>query len=373
MRTYISFLLLSIFTLFSLGSEVSTVALAKKNKASTTVEPSEKNFKIGLKAYNDKSYDEAIDAFLQSIYFARNNYQPKAYYYLGMCYVAQNNDIKAIDAFKKCSEQTLEPIPDAKIELGKIYTKQKRLNEAMTVANEALCESGANGYRAQNLLGVIMECMGDLDSAKWHFEQALGTRPWTYTSAWENLIENAIKRKQYGEAVSNINALLTNEKPLKNVDFERVHLDLGLCYFAKGNLQGAIDAWHRVLDYNANNKDAHIQLAVLYDSEKHYSSVKERRNLCYEGVVSVSLVVDKNKTIHSISVQEHASGIRFNPKWHDTINNIETIVNEKFKSINDINDMDLNHETELLRQDIIRSIKSQYFFKPYLQVLITVI
>lgn len=282
MRTYISFLLLSIFTLFSLGSEVSTVALAKKNKASTTVEPSEKNFKIGLKAYNDKSYDEAIDAFLQSIYFARNNYQPKAYYYLGMCYVAQNNDIKAIDAFKKCSEQTLEPIPDAKIELGKIYTKQKRLNEAMTVANEALCESGANGYRAQNLLGVIMECMGDLDSAKWHFEQALGTRPWTYTSAWENLIENAIKRKQYGEAVSNINALLTNEKPLKNVDFERVHLDLGLCYFAKGNLQGAIDAWHRVLDYNANNKDAHIQLAVLYDSEKHYSSaIKE-----YESFIS---------------------------------------------------------------------------------------
>ena len=154
---------------------------------------------------------------------------------------------------------------------------------------------------------------------------------------------------------------------------------------AKANLPNTtvIAALNNGCVYDCNlgfvaEKTLQVESSLIYFSTKQgekisTSSVKERRNLCYEGVVSVSLVVDKNKTIHSISVQEHASGIRFNPKWHDTINNIETIVNEKFKSINDINDMDLNHETELLRQDIIRSIKSQYFFKPYLQVLITVI
>ncbi len=257
-------------------------ALAKKNKASSTVEPSEKNYKEGLKAYDNKDYEKAIDSFLQAIYFARNSYSPKSYYYLGLSYGELKNDNKAIEAYKKCIEQSLEPVPDAKVELGKLYLKQNRLNESMTIANEALCDYAGHGYRAQNLLGLVMEAMGDFDSAKWHYEEALGTRPWTYTVAWQNLIENAMKRKQFGEAVNNINALFTSEKPLKGVDFERMHLDLGVCYLAKGNTQGAIDAWHRVLDYNPNNQHAHFQLAVLYDSENHISSaIKE-----YQGFVA---------------------------------------------------------------------------------------
>ncbi len=98
-------------------------ALAKKNKASSTVEPSEKNYKEGLKAYDNKDYEKAIDSFLQAIYFARNSYSPKSYYYLGLSYGELKNDNKAIEAYKKCIEQSLEPVPDAKVELGKLYLK----------------------------------------------------------------------------------------------------------------------------------------------------------------------------------------------------------------------------------------------------------
>ena len=58
-------------------------------------------------------YDGAIDAFLQSVDFARNEYAPVANFWLGKSYMAKwknrshNEDGKAIEAFKKSVEQTI--------------------------------------------------------------------------------------------------------------------------------------------------------------------------------------------------------------------------------------------------------------------------
>jgi tetratricopeptide (TPR) repeat protein len=58
-----------------------------------------------------------------------------------------------------------------------------------------------------------------------------------------------------------------------------VHLDLGICLLAKGNHQGAIDHWHQCLEYNHDNKEAHLQLAMLLDAENHIASaIKEYRS-----------------------------------------------------------------------------------------------
>jgi len=63
------------------------------------------------------------------------------------------------------------------------------------------------------------------------------------------------------------------------MNYERAHLDLGICLLAKGNHQGAIDNWHECLQYNPENREAHLQLAMILDSENHISSaIKEYRD-----------------------------------------------------------------------------------------------
>src|SRR5688572_17331808 len=61
-----------------------------------TVDPAVNNFQEGLKKMKAADIDGAVDAFLQAVYFARNNYHPAAQYFLGLCYKLQNKDSKAI-------------------------------------------------------------------------------------------------------------------------------------------------------------------------------------------------------------------------------------------------------------------------------------
>src|SRR5271170_2251881 len=73
-----------------------SAALAKLGgKGKSTVEPSQENFEIGMQRYKSEDVDGAIDSFLQAIYFARNSYQPDAYYWLGVCYFDKKLDSKA--------------------------------------------------------------------------------------------------------------------------------------------------------------------------------------------------------------------------------------------------------------------------------------
>src|SRR5690348_5095439 len=74
---------------------------SKSERGKGHVLPSEAQFEIGISKYKAKDYDGAVDAFRQSVYFARNEYYPSAWYWLGVTYMVKLEDTKAIEAFEK--------------------------------------------------------------------------------------------------------------------------------------------------------------------------------------------------------------------------------------------------------------------------------
>ncbi len=268
-------LLIQVFILCQ--SDISCAVFSKVRSAGkNTVEPAKQNFELGLAKYKEHDLDGAIDAFLQAIYFTRNSYNPEAYYWLGVSYQDKNLDAKAIEALKKGVEQSIKPMPEAHIHLAELYLRNNRLDEADYEASKALTDYHGPGPQAHNIMGLISDKRGDLRRAQDEYVEALGDPPWRYTEAWMNYAENLMKQKEWGSAITQLRNMLNHNKPLKGIDPQRIYLDIGICLLAKGDHQGAMDNWHEVLNYNPTNAAAHLQLALLLDSERHWSAaVKE--------------------------------------------------------------------------------------------------
>lgn len=256
---------------------LSTVTLAKLGTGGkSTVEPATQNFEIACTKYSKGDIDGAIDAFLQCIYFSRNYYHPEAYFRLAVCYMDKKQDGKAIEAFKKSIEQAIVASPEAHLDLAKIYLRNKRLDEAQNEAYQALRDYKGKCPEAHNILGLVSEEKGQLFSAQTQFSEALGDEPWRYTEAWMNMAECLMKQKSWGDAVVQFHKMLNNKIVLQRLSYDKVFLDIGICLLAKGDHQGAIDSWREALNYNRNNADTHLQLAMLLDVEQHFSaSIKE--------------------------------------------------------------------------------------------------
>jgi len=271
-----SLTLLPVLTLIFLPflPPLSAPSLAKGHGKST-VEPSAENLAEGLKRFKAGDYTGAIDAFLQSIYFARNGYCPQGYFWLGQSYYEQGGqDPKGIEALKKCLQQSLTVEPEAHFVLARLYLRTNQLDYANAEAGLCLSQSTSKGElaKAYNLLGKVAEARGNFQEASSEYLNALGDHPWRYTDAWLNYAEVLMKEKSFEAAFAQLSSLLNSPVGLKNVPYERVYTDIGLCMFVKGNHQGALDNWRKVLEYNPNNATVHLQIAMLLDSERHLSS-----------------------------------------------------------------------------------------------------
>lgn len=242
------------------------------SKGKNTVTPSQENFETAMTKYKEKDLDGAIDAFLQAIYFSRNYFNPDAYYWLGVCYMDKKQDAKAIEALKKHCEQAIGATPEGHLRLGQLYLRNNRLKEAEQEAITAADHYNGPGPKAKNLMGMIKEKQGFLPEAAFQYEEALGDPPWRYTEAWMNYAELEMKEKNWFGALRQFHNMLNSKIVLKDLDYEKVFLNMGLCLMAKGDHQGAIDHWHECLNYNPRNASAHLHLAMLFDTEQHFSS-----------------------------------------------------------------------------------------------------
>lgn len=259
---------------------------AKTERGKGHVLPAEAQYDTGMAKFKQKDYDGAIDGFKQAIYFARNEYFPQAYYWLGCAHQLKNEDTKAIEAFKKFLEQTVSSSWEAHIHLGEIYLRNKRFVEAEDQAREALAGFQGPCPQAYNLYGKVYRDQDKYDSAVHWFLQALGDTPWTYTEAWLNYANMLMMNKKWQNAIYQYTAMLKSDKPLKGLDFETVYLNRGTCLMALGDHQNALEDWHRTLSLNQSNTEAHLQLAMMFDAERHVSSAvkeyKEFTRLCTE-------------------------------------------------------------------------------------------
>jgi tetratricopeptide (TPR) repeat protein len=300
------FLLLTVLVIAAGGFSWDCAAMAKQpGRNANTLDPSLANYEDGLAKYKRKDYDGAIDALLQAVYFARNSYQPDAYYYLGMAYKAKNQDAKAVEAFNKHLEQTIKPSPDGRVELGEVYMRNNRDVEAEREFKLALVDYMGQAPRAHNALGKLYDKKKDYDTAQWHYLQALGDPPWKYTEAWMNLTENMMVQQQWAQAIKHCQTMLSSDRTLKGVDEPRVALDLGVCKFAKGDHQGAMEAWQLAASLNPSFAAPHLLLAKMFESEKHISSaIKEYRT--YIGLAADDKQLEQIKA-HMSSLEQQIS------------------------------------------------------------------
>jgi Tfp pilus assembly protein PilF len=56
---------------------------------------------------------------------------------------------------------------------------------------------------------------------------------------------------------------------------------MGVCRVSRGDDQGAIDNFHQSLEVNPGNAKSHLELALIFEKEQHYSSaIKELSLYC---------------------------------------------------------------------------------------------
>lgn len=251
-------------------------ALAKYGrKGKNTATPAEAHFYEGTARMRARDFDGAIDSFLQAVYFARNGFYPEAHYWLGICYKEKNKDDKAIASLKVATQTSVEPLPDAFMAMAEIHLRNERFEEAEEAIGGARM-AGAPYEKQYYLEGLIAENKKEFQTAEAYFVSALGEKPWKWTSAWMHLAECKMKQKKWLEALREFNDLLKTDQPLKNEPLDRIYSDMGVCCLAIGDHQGALDNWHRSLDYDPTNQETHMHLGMMLESEKHFSSaIKE--------------------------------------------------------------------------------------------------
>jgi len=283
-------------------------ASAKAHNENTSG-PSEKNYKLGLKAFQRGEFDAAVDAELQAIYYARNGYQPDAYFVLGEAYESKKDYPKAYEALTKCIGQAMNGANEAHLALSRVCTAMKKYQESTGETTKAL--QGVNFAtmfwgRCKFQQGYNLEEWGNPDAASACYVECLGKWPWKYWHPWIHYCECLMKLKKWVEAYTSLESMMTTDQTIKGLDFERVYLDMGICALAKGNHQGALDNWHKVLQYNPDNVEAHLQLGLMLDSEQHMASAITEYKAFIRGAGSEDIRIKQVET--RISLLEQMQG-----------------------------------------------------------------
>ncbi|HEY9681681.1 MAG TPA: tetratricopeptide repeat protein [Oculatellaceae cyanobacterium] len=259
-----------------LSNFIAPCAEAKKAKGASTAEPADENFNQGVSRFKNRDFDGAVDSFLQATYFARNGYNPEAYFWLGKSYMAKHEDVKALEAFKKHVEQNMSKSPQAHIYMAEILMRNNRDQEANDEAKNALKDSEGLCPEAHNIMGQLCIKNNAFMDGEWQFLTALGEHPWKYTEAWMNMAEGRLKAKNYIGAYDLLQKLLEAKGRLDHVDLPKIYYDMGLCKLARGDHQGSMEHFHQCLEIDPNFYQSHLELAIMFESEKHYSSaIKE--------------------------------------------------------------------------------------------------
>ena len=250
--------------------------LAKDKKGANTAEPAEENFKEGVTRFKSKDWDGAVDSFLQCTYYSRNGYNPEGYYWLGKSYMARRDDAKALEAFKKCVSQSMKKSPQAHVYMAEILMRNDKDEDANNEAKNALADAEGPCPEAHNIIAKECAKHGAYMDAEMQFMEALGEHPWKFTDAWMSYAESKMKAKDWVGAYGLLEKMIEAKGRLENMDESLVYYDMGLCNLARGDHQGAIDHFHQSLEINPACFLCHLELAILFESEQHYSSaVKE--------------------------------------------------------------------------------------------------
>ncbi|MFC1851517.1 tetratricopeptide repeat protein [candidate division CSSED10-310 bacterium] len=259
--------------------------------------------KLGVYAYKEGRYDEAIAHYSEAIKIAPG--YSDAINNLGAVYFDQGNFSEALKLFRT----SLEITPQAKTlhNIASVYIKQGQLKQALGHYLQAI-ELDPGFKLAYHNLGLVYSSLGENERAISYLEQALRINPYdalvhhtlgilfyreqNYESAINHLAaaagiepDNAQTQSKLGAALArlgrNEEALIHLTKALEINPSDVVSLsNKGTILLKQGQLIEAAECYHQVLEIDSSVVEAHFNLSLilieqgrLEQAEKHLITV----------------------------------------------------------------------------------------------------
>jgi tetratricopeptide (TPR) repeat protein len=199
--------------------------------------------------------------------------------------------------------------------LGRIYVREGRLDEALTALEKALLIN-PDAFEARTNLGIVYSKKGLIEEAIGEYQKALKINP-DYGPAHTNL------GNIYGSTGRPDEAMAEFQKAIaSNPDNAEAHYNLGIIYRSKGMFSEAIDEYKKTLAVNPTIAEAHYNLGTVYartgkidEAVKAYRlalELKPRSELFSTALANTYL--QKGEFEQAISQYEHA--LTLNPR-HD--------------------------------------------------------
>lgn len=208
-----------------------------------------------INSYNNGDYKSAIIGLKKVVEKEPNN--SKAYYYLGMCYLMQEDGDKAIENLS-LSIQKNNRFADAYNSRGLAYgfvgDVQSSLGDfdRAIIIDPKFAEAYLNRATAHSNIGNIRQAIED-------FSESLRLNP-NNPSVFYQRGQLYLKEKNYSEAIKDIQHSI-------NVGFKNsdVYFELGNCYYFSEQWRKAIEAYSEAIRLNPNNDKALNNRALSYD------------------------------------------------------------------------------------------------------------
>ncbi len=220
-----------------------------------------------------KQYSEAISQLQKILIIAPEN--TKAYFLLGRANYLKGSYTEALSVYEKVMDLTSRPRPELWNNIGLLYSKMERFDEAHNAYMQALALRSEYPEVYYNL-GVLMLKQKVYEEAASYFNKAVSQRG-SYRQAYYNL------GLVYAKLGRNKDAIKAYQRVLElDPDNIRVQLNLAVRYSKVGELSRAQKLYETILEGDSTYYTAWLNLGLVYQEQKAYNKAIEALNKAVE-------------------------------------------------------------------------------------------
>ncbi len=210
---------------------------------------------------NKKDYDKAIKYFKKVA--EMNPADGDNYYYMGLAYLAKNDNKKALGAFLTALEKGTKEKTEANFRAGEIYYRNRIYGNAIEYLNKVV-KVNPKHMQAREFLGLIYHKRKKHDKAIDNFTYVVKYNPENFNAHYL-LGLNFFAEKKYDKMISAYKKAITI-----NPDFADAHYNLGMAYYYRGLYGEAIKELEKAKKLNPSDAATFSLLAqakeAAYDS-----------------------------------------------------------------------------------------------------------